>query len=141
MTTSVYYEVVVGIDFGTSSSTFAYSHKSSSLSEIVTNDIWPQQEQRGVFKTNTVLLYNSQTWNVVGWGSSAITRQEKKKKKKSGNSGIAANDPYSLAPTLSVSLFKLHFGNVREQVKPILPQGLDYRKCVIDYLAEMTKVC
>src|SRR3954465_3639293 len=119
MTTSVYYEVVIGIDFGTSSSTFAYSHKSNNnLSEIVTNDIWPQQEQRGVFKTNTVLLYNSQTWNVIGWGSSAITRQEKKKKTKSG---LTANNPDNLAPTLSVSLFKLHFGNVREQDKPILP--------------------
>jgi hypothetical protein len=136
--TSVYYEVVVGIDFGTSSSTFAYSHKSNSLSEIVTNDIWPQQEQRGIFKTNTVLLYNSQTWNVVGWGSSAIIRQEKKKKKKLDQ---AVSNSHNLAPTVSVSLFKLHFGNVREQDKPMLPQGLDFRRCVIDYLAEMTKVC
>ena len=134
MTTSVYYEVVVGVDFGTSSSTFAYSHKASSLSEIVTNDVWPQQERRGIFKTNTVLLYNSQTWDVVGWGSGAITRQEKKKKKK-------LDQTDSNPPTLSVSLFKLHFGNVREQDKPILPQGLDYRQCVTDYLAEMTKVC
>ncbi|RIA89188.1 hypothetical protein C1645_825213 [Glomus cerebriforme] len=132
MSTSINYEVVVGIDFGTCSSTFAYSHKSNS--EIVTNDIWPQQEQHGVFKTNTFLLYNSQNWNVVGWGSGAITRQEKKKKKKSNSNSI--NDP----PTLSVSLFKLHLGNVGEQDKPILPQGLDYRQCVIDYLAEMTKL-
>ncbi|CAB5392439.1 unnamed protein product [Rhizophagus irregularis] len=135
MATSVY-EVVVGVDFGTCSSTFAYSHKSNSLSDIVTNDIWPQQGQRGVFKTNTILFYNSQTWNVVGWGSSAITRQEKKKKKKTDNNGLPTGEP----PTLSVSLFKLFLGNAREQDKPILPQGLSYRQCVIDYLAEMTKL-
>ncbi|RGB25599.1 hypothetical protein C1646_675454 [Rhizophagus diaphanus] len=135
MATSVY-EVVVGVDFGTCSSTFAYSHKSNNLSEIVTNDIWPQQGQRGVFKTNTILFYNSQTWNVVGWGSSAITRQEKKKKKKTDNNDL----PTGVPPTLSVSLFKLFLGNAREQDKPILPQGLSYRQCVIDYLAEMTKL-
>ncbi|CAG8439356.1 13748_t:CDS:2 [Funneliformis caledonium] len=123
------------VDFGTSSSTFAYSHKSDNgSSEIVTNDIWPQEGQHGVFKTNTVLLYNTQTWKVVGWGSSAITRQEKKKKK---NNFLTDN---GLDPTIPVSLFKLHFGNIREQDKPILPQGLDYRRCVIDYLAEMTKL-
>ena len=88
-------------------------------------------------KTNTVLLYNSQTWNVISWSSSAITCQEKKKREKSC---LTANNPDNLAPTLSVSLFKLHVGNVREQDKPILPQGLDFRRCVIDYLAEMTKV-
>lgn len=38
----------------------------------------------------------------------------------------------------SVELFKLHLGNIEE--KPYLPEGLDYKKAITDYLHEIGKM-
>lgn len=37
-----------------------------------------------------------------------------------------------------VELFKLHLGNIEE--KPYLPEGLDYKKAIADYLHEIGKM-
>ncbi|CAG8712451.1 27564_t:CDS:2, partial [Racocetra persica] len=60
--------VVVGIDFGTTNSGFAYAHKISR--EIETNTQWPGKEPS--FKTDTVLLYNSDCTEVLNWGAPAF---------------------------------------------------------------------
>ncbi|CAG8491750.1 11746_t:CDS:2 [Acaulospora colombiana] len=42
--------------------------------------------------------------------------------------------------TIVVGLFKLHLSDTREEDKPPLPMGLDYRKCIVDYFSEMKKI-
>ena len=39
-----------------------------------------------------------------------------------------------------VELFKLHLGNMKENEKPPLPSGLDFKKAITDYLKELKKV-
>ncbi|CAG8493980.1 8330_t:CDS:2, partial [Scutellospora calospora] len=141
--------VIVGIDFGTFSSTFAYCNNCNVNAEIVTNNLWP--EQLGVFKTNTVLQYDNEL-KVISWG--IVPKPEKKKKynpiRSSTISGNGrTNRSWTTEPNVSrttsllienrqtilASLFKIHLANVLEEDKPPLPIGLDYRKCI-----EMTKV-
>ncbi|KAF0454154.1 actin-like ATPase domain-containing protein [Gigaspora margarita] len=149
--------VTVGIDFGTFSSTFAYCNNCDVNSEIVTNDTW--SEQRGVFKTDTVLQYDD-LLNIVTWG--IIPKPEKKKKNNPVRSSsvmvntrtsktwgpesnrISRTTSTSMLPEsrqmILASLFKIHLANVLEEDKPPLPVGLDYRKCVSDYFSELTKL-
>ncbi|CAG8531405.1 2226_t:CDS:2 [Acaulospora morrowiae] len=127
------YSIIVGIDFGTTASSFAYCHTSNIDQEVVINSAWPGQAL-GVFKTNTVLLYDSKSWDVIAWGANAVVRKFDKKKKK------MANDTSNGGPAITVGLFKLHLADIREEDKPPLPMGLDYRKCIVDYLSEMRKV-
>ncbi|CAG8609784.1 19459_t:CDS:2 [Dentiscutata erythropus] len=150
------YKVTVGIDFGTFTSTFAYCNNCDVNSEIVTNDTW--SEQRGVFKTDTVLQYDD-SLNVVTWG--IVPKPEKKKKNNPiRSSSVMVNtrasktwspEPARISRTTSTgmlnesrqmilaSLFKIHLANVLEEDKPPLPVGLDYRKCVSDYFSEGAK--
>ncbi|CAG8633160.1 35349_t:CDS:2 [Gigaspora margarita] len=146
------FTVTVGIDFGTFSSTFAYCNNCDVNSEIVTNDTW--SEQRGVFKTDTVLQYDD-LLNIVTWG--IIPKPEKKKKNNPVRSSsvmvntrtsktwgpesnrISRTTSTSMLPEsrqmILASLFKIHLANVLEEDKPPLPVGLDYRKCVSDYFS------
>ena len=39
-----------------------------------------------------------------------------------------------------VELFKLHLSNLPDHEKPIVPDGLDYKKAISDYLREVGKV-
>ncbi|PKC17262.1 actin-like ATPase domain-containing protein [Rhizophagus irregularis] len=109
--------VVVGLDFGATYSGFAYLHVSGAES-ICTNDKWPGKS--GVFKTNTVLQYDSKFENVVEWGFPAISNRKNKVR--------------------PVELFKLYLGNLQENLKPRLPDKLGYKKAITDYLCEIGKL-
>ncbi|CAG8481208.1 10274_t:CDS:2 [Paraglomus brasilianum] len=118
--------VVVGIDFGTTFSGFAYANKVNK-NTIETHDTWP--EQRGALKTPTALLY-AEDWKVHKWGVPALAVRPKKKKGKGARN----------IDTKPVELFKLHLGDMKDVEKPPLPDGLDFRKAITDYLAEFGKL-
>ncbi|GBC29314.2 uncharacterized protein OCT59_009912 [Rhizophagus irregularis] len=115
------YRVIVGIDFGTTHSGFAYTHVRTQLNEIITHTDW--QDYAGRFKVPTVLLYDDDLKSVQSWGFSALAKRPKRKK-------VIDKKP--------VELFKLHLGKMSN--KPPLPNGLDYKKAITDYLHEFGKV-
>ncbi|GBC10505.1 hypothetical protein RclHR1_00970006 [Rhizophagus clarus] len=116
--------VVVGLDFGTTYSGFSYCHTANS-GNIITNNQW--DEEIGS-KTNTVLQYNDDSYkNVKSWGSSALVKRPYKKNKKTKD----------INETKPVELFKLHLGNLSNNLKPHLPSGLNYKQAITDYLRKI----
>ncbi|PKY45625.1 actin-like ATPase domain-containing protein [Rhizophagus irregularis] len=111
--------IVVGLDFGTTFSGFAYCHISESEG-IITNESWPGKA--GTLKTNTVLQYDSKFTNVVEWGSPALSKRKNKDEKR------------------PVEKFKLYLGNLPKHRRPKLPHGFDYKKAITDYLCEIGKL-
>jgi hypothetical protein len=102
---------------------FAYAYKSNK-DRIYVHDDW--QEHSGYLKIPTVLKYDESN-NLVAWGYTALARERpniKKKKKKEH--------------TKTVKNFILHLCKTEE--KPYLPNGLDYKTAIVDYLQEIGKV-
>ncbi|KAG9304704.1 hypothetical protein G9A89_016183 [Geosiphon pyriformis] len=128
-------QFVLGIDFGTTESGFAFcarpfNGEQINIANIATNETWPGI--RGQFKTNTVLEYD-QNWNVTQWGYPALAqRQSIKKNANSFNTQILDRKP--------VELFKLHLGDMPEEEKPPLPVGLHFKKAIKDYLSNFGKL-
>ncbi|CAB4491810.1 unnamed protein product [Rhizophagus irregularis] len=114
------YRVVIGIDFGTTYSGFAYAHKKNP-SDITVHIDW--QEYTGRFKTPTALSYDVEYQNVQSWGFPALSKRPKRKKE---------------SERKPVELFKLHLGKMKD--KPALPEGFDYKKAITDYFRELGKV-
>ncbi|RIA90040.1 hypothetical protein C1645_876365 [Glomus cerebriforme] len=114
--------VVVGLDFGTTYSGFAYCHTASANQEICTNTEW--EEITGHYKTNTVLQYDEKFDKVEGWGKPAFAKRAERKTK-------AQDEPRS------VGLFKLHLGKLQDDLKPKIP--VEYKKAITDYLREISK--
>ncbi|CAG8440613.1 uncharacterized protein OCT59_009844 [Rhizophagus irregularis] len=110
--------VVVGLDFGTTYSGFTYCHTSNK--NLRTHDVWPGN--MADLKTNTVLLYDDELENVEKWGQPALSKRPNRRR--------AENKP--------VKLFKLHLGNLQENLKPKLL--VEYKKAITDYLREIGKV-
>jgi hypothetical protein len=109
---------------------FAYAYKTNKDKIYVHND-W--QEYSGYLKTPTVLKYD-QSNNVMAWGYTALAEREsqsvsdkKKKKRKEQNS-----------ETKVAERFKLHLCKIKD--KPYLPDGLEYKTAIVDYLKEIGKV-
>ena len=100
---------------------FAYTHKHNQRDIYVHSD-W--QDYNGRFKTPTALQYDGEYKNVLSWGYSALAERPSRRRKSSERK--------------PVELFKLHLLNL--QSKPPLPNGLDYKKAIADYLREMGKV-
>jgi hypothetical protein len=69
-----------------------------------------------------VLQYDNQFENVVEWGYPALSKRKTRNKVR------------------PVELFKLHLGNLQEDLKPKLPDKLEYKKAIADYLREIGKV-
>ena|SRR5579859_4284202 len=116
--------VVVGLDFGTTYSGFAYCHVNDQ--NICSNDNW--HGEVGQLKTNTVLQYDDEYNNVKSWGAPALAKKKSRRiKKQNDNEG---NKP--------VELFKLHLGDLLDELKPKLQ--VNYKKAVTDYLREIGKV-
>ncbi|CAB4375462.1 unnamed protein product [Rhizophagus irregularis] len=118
--------VVVGLDFGTSSSGFAYCHTASANQEVCTNTEWNGHSAQ--FKTNTVLQYDDNFEKVTEWGKLAFAKKAERK-------NMDENEPKS------VELFKLYlgsFGKLDDDLKPKIP--VDYKKAISDYLREMGKL-
>ncbi|CAG8621090.1 7824_t:CDS:2, partial [Ambispora gerdemannii] len=124
-------QMVVGIDFGTTESGFAFcprplNNEQINVNTIETNSTWPGRY--GQFKTNTALEYDN-NWNVTNWGYPALSQRPVLKTK--GGGQVSDRKP--------VELFKLHLGDIPEDEKPLLPPGLNYQKAITDYLRELGK--
>ncbi|CAG8612048.1 3431_t:CDS:2, partial [Gigaspora margarita] len=122
---------VVGIDFGTTFSSFAFAHKSSPVPVIELNTRWPGRYRE---KTNTVLLYDNSCKEVLKWGEPALIYGQKKNKKSIKESDSPQN-PHM------IERFKLHLNDkLSTDEKPRLPQNLNYKRAIIDYLKKMKEV-
>ena len=115
---------MVGLDFGTTYSGFAYCHVTDEVN-LCSNDLW--HGQIGQLKTNTVLQYDDEFNNVRSWGTPALARMPARRNRNQNDEG---NRP--------VELFKLHLGDISDKLKPNLPVG--YKKAITDYLKEIGKV-
>ena len=116
--------VVVGLDFGTTYSGFAYCHLSNPQ-EIIINSEW--QNMSVQVKTNTVLQYDYEYNNVISWGLPALAKKPNRRSKNKDNS---FNRP--------IELFKLHLSDLSDQCK--LKLLIEYKKAITDYLREIGKV-
>ncbi|RIA82729.1 hypothetical protein C1645_809500 [Glomus cerebriforme] len=116
--------VVVGLDFGTTYSGFAYCFVNDNKN-LCSNDLW--HGEAGQLKTNTVLQYDNEYSNVKSWGAPALAKKQTRRTKK-----IAVED------SKPVELFKLHLGDLLDEFKPKLP--VDYKNAISDYLREIGKV-
>ena len=72
-------------------------------------------------KTNTALQYDSNFKNVERWGYPALSKHENETRR-------------------PVELFKLYLGNLQENLRPKLPDGLGYKKAITDYLCKIGEV-
>ncbi|CAG8553191.1 10431_t:CDS:2 [Funneliformis caledonium] len=115
--------IVVGLDFGTTYSGFAYSHVINPQN-IIAHDHW--HEYSGFSKINTVLKYDDEYEKVISWGATALAEKPTRRKK------VGSVPP--------IELFKLHLSDLPNKFKPKLPFSLDYKKVIIDYLREIGKV-
>ncbi|RGB28801.1 hypothetical protein C1646_672940 [Rhizophagus diaphanus] len=115
--------VVVGLDFGTTYSGFSYGHVSYSNRGICTNDNW--LGNIGNLKTNTALQYDDSYNTIMSWGVPALAKRPNRREK-------------NISETKPVELFKLHLGNLSENLRPKLP--IDYKKAITDYLHEIGKL-
>ncbi|RHZ81662.1 hypothetical protein Glove_117g482 [Diversispora epigaea] len=105
--------MVVGIDFGTTFSTYAYAHKENK-NEISANDDWSFY---GRYKTPTALLYDEQL-KLLEWGLPALAGRQKKNKSLHW-----------------VELFKLCL--IKSTKRPTLPPGLSFKTAISDYLRKL----
>ncbi|CAG8597322.1 8382_t:CDS:10, partial [Paraglomus occultum] len=99
----------------------AFAYKDDAR-QIEVNDKWPSRP--GYLKTNTALLYD-ESWNVLKWGAAAYLGRPR------------AKDAERARQLKPVELFKLHLGDIQPEEKPQLPPGLDFKKAISDYLAEL----
>ncbi|CAG8623346.1 9112_t:CDS:2, partial [Scutellospora calospora] len=90
---------------------------------IITNETWP--DQTGILKTNTVLQYDADLQKVELWGSPALAQRYRRRRNNNSK---------------PVELFKLHLMDTLEDQMPTLPEGLDYRKAITDYLCKLGEV-
>ncbi|CAG8594146.1 9037_t:CDS:2 [Paraglomus brasilianum] len=117
------FRIVVGIDFGTTFSSYAFADKENP-NQIESQDTWP--EEKGPLRTNTALQYDNE-WKVIKWGYAALAERPRTKKL------------FAQPENRPVELFKLHLGNMPQDRKPRLPMGLDYRKAITDYLTKLNE--
>ncbi|CAG8778073.1 9192_t:CDS:10, partial [Gigaspora margarita] len=118
--------VVVGVDFGTTYSGFAYAfiQENKEKTEIVVNEEWGNFKSPN--KTNTVLQYDETYRVVVNWGEGALSSEPTKRKK------------FKLPKP--VEYFKFYLGDdVPEEKKPNLPQEITFEKAITDFLREMAE--
>ncbi|GBB94068.1 hypothetical protein RclHR1_22870002 [Rhizophagus clarus] len=114
--------VVAAIDFGTTFSGFAYAHKSNPK-DIIVHDKWP--DFSGYLKIPTAVKYD-ESLKLTSWGFSALAEKPNKKIKSS-----------DIKPA---EKFKLHLSKMDDKNKPPLPEGLDPKTAITDYLREMGKI-
>src|SRR6266516_1129573 len=70
--------VVVGLDFGTTYTGFAYCHVSEKQN-MCSNDCW--NGEVGQLKTNTVLQYDNEYDSVKLWGAPALAKRPNRRNK------------------------------------------------------------
>ncbi|GES97263.1 hypothetical protein GLOIN_2v1783295 [Rhizophagus clarus] len=128
--------VVATIDFGTNFSGYAYAHKSNPEEIIVRSD-WENFGAR--FKTPTIIKYKDDSYTTIkSWGYPALIEKPKKKKKSSSAepNGTDSDIKRTFKP---IELFKLHLlESLKEKEKPFLPDGLDFKNIVKDFMKELS---
>ncbi|GET01985.1 hypothetical protein GLOIN_2v1871395 [Rhizophagus clarus] len=112
--------VVVGIDFGTTYSGFAFAHKSNP-NDIIVQDYWKGRE--GWYKTPTVIKYDDSYTNVISWGFSALAVKPR------GRSLRPSSKP--------IELFKLYLSENESSGTAPLPDALNYKDVIKDYLKKL----
>ncbi|CAG8725611.1 36835_t:CDS:2, partial [Racocetra persica] len=111
--------VVIGFDFGTTYSGFAYCH--TKTKEIITNETWPGL--KGHLKTPTVIKYTDDNYDSVKlWGYPALAQRPKKKKDDN-------------VDTKSIEHFKLCLSDLPDKLKPSLP--IPETRVITDYFREI----
>ncbi|RIA87530.1 hypothetical protein C1645_807256 [Glomus cerebriforme] len=109
--------VVVAIDFGTTYSGYAYAHKSSPK-EITVENKWGGSLG---FKTPTIIKYEDESYSTIkSWGFDALPEKPSRRRK-------------IVNKSRPVELFKLFLLNE----KPFLPDKLDYKRVIADYLRKL----
>ena len=119
---------MVGLDFGTTYSGFAFCHVGDINKNVYSNDLW--HGKAGPLKTNTVLQYDSEYNDVKSWGALALIKKNKRSRRTKKQNNDESNKP--------VELFKLHLGDLLDEFKPQLP--VEYKKAITDYLREIGEV-
>ncbi|CAG8642102.1 37601_t:CDS:2 [Gigaspora margarita] len=114
--------VVVGIDFGTTYSGFAYAHVESC--DVISNEDWPGK--KGLKKIPTVLQYDENFEQAILWGFDAVASEPTKRRKKDKST-----------PSRPIELFKLHLGDIPKEQKPALPSNITAGRTITDYLRKM----
>ncbi|GBB91271.1 hypothetical protein RclHR1_18450001 [Rhizophagus clarus] len=115
--------IVAAIDFGVKYSTFAYAYKSNPT-KLFINKNWPYCIAN--YKIPTVLKYD-ESFNLISWGYSALSERPRRNKRNKNS-----------ADTILVENFLLYLS--KTNYKPYLPEGLDYKKAITDYLSKMGDV-
>ncbi|GBB88784.1 hypothetical protein RclHR1_01540007 [Rhizophagus clarus] len=118
--------VAVGLDFGTTYSGYTYCHREATEDDMyTTNKNWPDSNEEG-YKTNTVLKYDEFLDNVESWGQSALSKRPDRR--------ITVNKREKV-----VELFKLHLGNLSDELKEEYTLSVDHKRAITDYLREIGK--
>lgn len=94
------------------------------MNDIVVNDYWP--ECIGCVKIPTVLKYDESS-NLMSWGHSALSQSQRSYRKKTS---------FDIKSVKLVENFLLYLSKMEN--KPYLPEGLDYKTAITDYLREMS---
>ncbi|KAF0384492.1 hsp70 family protein [Gigaspora margarita] len=113
--------VVVGVEFGTTYSGFAYAYvqENKEKIEIVVNEEWGGFKSPN--KTNTALQYDENYRAVVNWGAGALSPEPTRRKR------------YKLPKP--VEYFQLYLiVDVPEEKKPKLPQEITFEKAIADFV-------
>ncbi|CAO3608977.1 unnamed protein product [Cunninghamella blakesleeana] len=123
------YAYVVGIDFGTTYSGCCYAFTKDSFDDFQDITAWPKQRNAAYPKTPTVMLYKSDSQEVLAWGDGARHQAER--------------------PNLQDHLlerFKLYLDELTSPDLPDLPNGLipiqvisDYLRLLHEYICEQMK--
>ncbi|CAG8753880.1 17077_t:CDS:2, partial [Gigaspora rosea] len=114
--------VVVGIDFGTTFSGFAYANVETGV--VTSNEDWPGK--KGPKKVPTVLQYDENFDHVISWGFDALANEPTKRRKKDKS-----------IPSRPVELFKLHLGDIQAKEKPVIPSKITPERAIADYLRKL----
>lgn len=131
-------KVVVGLDFGTTYSGFAFAFKTNPA-DIYTHAVWPQSDLRNYCKTKTELFYSRDSrgnLTLKSWGCKASADQIREEAGWQRDGGVGAGE--------LVTKFKLHLadaGNRQESSAPPLPAKLTTKIAITDYLRELSKYC
>lgn len=136
--------LIVGLDFGTTYSGFAFAHIHEKEKIYTFYDYPRAGYEKPYCKTLTGMYYKRQSepggkWHLKSWGHPARAEYEKDftaviKQRQRG----ATDDPFQPSLGNLFTRFKLHLGKERGPASPIpLPPGLTVHTLITDYLRAM----
>lgn len=162
-------KVVVGLDFGTSFSGFAYALRADPDKIFIFYD-WPKQAEGGGLrycKTKTNLLYYAgasddpeETFELRDWGWPAFVRYTSANLSVAESDGSTTDLDFEVVQDFEIdltacpgsekkpassagyflSLFKLHLAPNQAYTAPALPRGLTAKRAIADFLSRIAKL-